>query len=286
MEIRNGEILVAPRTIFWVEMPEVIGEHDRVELLKNDIFIIRHSGDIKELVKLKEKTGKYSAFFYNLDGILNKNHIKHQTSYDFLRKVAKLIKSITPERAFVHTTIIDNRITELFRNEGIIYIEKNLYDKKVALQSMATLIQPFFNHENGKERSSVRLDLSASKYKVVMSKITDPTVSSEGCLKDLSVNGMLLLLHNKEDVAKYGIRNVIELKLHINNSILKISNAIVTRLVEETGEVGISYNINDGRMIREDYASYLTSLIYNWLKEVVKENGQLKSDNEELLKSS
>ena len=61
MEYQHGEILVSPKTIYWVEMPESIGDHERIELLKKDISSgSRNSGfNSDEFVKRCKNAGLF-----------------------------------------------------------------------------------------------------------------------------------------------------------------------------------------------------------------------------------
>ena len=41
-------------------------------------------------------------------------------------------------------------------------------------------------------------------------------------------------------------------------------------------EVGITYDINNNNMVRKDYSSYLTGMIFGWIKDIIKEHGAIK----------
>ncbi|MCK4798753.1 MAG: hypothetical protein KAT05_15355 [Spirochaetes bacterium] len=277
MEYQKGEIHISPKTIFWVEMPDNIKDHDKIELLKKDILLVKCSGVIQELVKLREKNSKSSAFFYNLDQILHENHIKNSEAFNFLHKIVQFIKTLSPEKTLVHTTIIDKKISELFRDEGIIYVEKNLNDKKIAESTILALIHPLFSEHNKVKRSFLRLNLLPMKYKVAISNISRGSPVIKGCLKDLSLNGMGIVLNDKNELNFFSLKNLIEIKIFIRDSILTISKAFITRVDDEKIEIGVNYDISDNSMVREDYATYLTGLIYNWIKELLEKYGHIDS---------
>lgn len=279
MEYQHGEILVSPKTIYWIEMPESIGDHERIELLKKDILLTYQSGCISELQKLSSLNGEYSGFLYNLDGMLIVNHIDPNNAYEFFKKLAKIIKALTPRNCFVHTTIIDERITKLFKDEGIAYIEKSLYDNKIAMSTIMTLTKHIFDKEGQVHRSFVRLNLQPNKYKVAITNLNNGGQVIDGILKDISLNGMGLVLLNADDLQFIKLKEVLEIRIYLPKMILKVSKAIVTRVNNDKLEVGTNYNINDNTMIREDYASHLTSLIFSWLKGILNEYGSVKSSD-------
>ena len=57
---------------------------------------------------------------------------------------------------------------------------------------------------------------------------------------------------------------------------VKVSKAIIARLDISKTEVGVTYDINNNDMIEKENAFYLTNMIYNWLKEIIKEHGNIK----------
>jgi hypothetical protein len=275
MDTTRGEILISPKTIYWIQTPVTIGEHDRIELLKRDILIINYNGDVQDIVKLKDVDNKYSAFFFNLDGILSRNHIKGEEVYSFTKKIGKFIGSFFQKRSLVYTTILDKNLAEVFKANNVYFVEKNLNDKKIAITTIFSLIHPFFAEDGKVQRSFLRLNLFPMKYKFVLVNLTKGNAVIEGIIKDLSLNGMGLVFANNDDLKNIAVKDVVEVKLFIKNSIIKINRAIVTRHEADKLEFGVNYNINDTKMVREDYASYLTGLIYNWIKEIIKEHGTL-----------
>jgi hypothetical protein len=40
-------------------------------------------------------------------------------------------------------------------------------------------------------------------------------------------------------------------------------------------EVGISYDITDKVMIKEETSNYLTKIVYSWIKEIIDKHGKL-----------
>lgn len=278
MEYSKGEVIISPKIIYWIQTPVTLGENEKIELLKKDVLLINFDSNIRDLVKLKEKDNSYSGYLFNLDGILQRNHIKLNAVYPFIEKLAKFINAFMKKRSLIYTTILDKKIGEVFKKFDLIFLEKNLNDKKIAITAIFNLIPSFFTENNKVERSFLRLNLFPMRYKVTITNLKRNKTMLNGIIKDLSLNGMGLIIIDENKIDEISLKDILEVKASIKNSIIKISKAIVTRVDQKKFEVGIMYNINDKNMIREDYASFLTGIIYNWIKEIIKEFGELKID--------
>lgn len=286
MIYENGEIDIAPKIIFWIEMPEIIGEHERIELLKRDILVVEQSGAIDDIYSLKKSNSRYTAYFYNLEGILQKNNVPPEEYYVISTNIATFIKNFVPEKSLVHSSVIDDKISNMFRDQGINYMEKNLSDRRHAFLTAISMIKPFFAEKSKIQRSSLRLNLAPVKYKVeIMNLERTEMPIIYGYLRDLSLTGMSFTLQVKNDLNFLKLKDKILIKLFLPQTILKINIAIITRLDEKNQLVGAIYNITDGHMIREDYANKLISMIYNWLKGIIEKFGRIDTDNESELLS-
>ena len=78
------------------------------------------------------------------------------------------MKKFNFQNNLIHTTQIDNKLSRLFKENGIIYLEKNFNDKRIALSIISALINPFFSNNLKVQRSFVRLNLAPMKYKISM----------------------------------------------------------------------------------------------------------------------
>ena len=260
MQFKNGEILVSPKTIYWFDMPIAITDHEKIELLKKDILLIDYRDDLNTIITFKDKVKEIAAFFYNFDNIISKKKLVDENKYTFSEKLIQLIKEFNFQNNLIHTTQIDMKLSQLFKENGIIYLEKNFNDKRIALSVISALITPFFSNNLKIRRSFLRLNLAPMKYKVL--------------IQDKKNNN---IIENPDDFDNINLKDLINLRLSIKQSIIKISNAIVSRKNEESKEIGITYDITSTKMIREDYATYLTGLIYNWLKELINKYGVINT---------
>jgi len=277
LQIKNGEIVISPNTIYWVQMPVIISDDDKIELLKRDILLINCDYGIDDLSKLKQADSKIAAFFINLDGLILKNRVKPEHIITFCDKIAAFVESFQPAKTVIHTYTIDSNICNIFRSKGLIYIEKNIGDKSSVVSTITHLIKPIFSDENRIQRAYLRVNMYPEvKFKVEISDVTQRTPAQICFLKDLSLNGVGLLFSDKSDIAYIGLKDVLSIKIFADRSILTIPQAVVTRKDEEKIEIGVNYNLNDRQMIKEDTANYLVKHVYNWLKDVVKNYGKLE----------
>ena len=276
MEYTYGEIVISPKTIYWIETPFVLSENDKIELLKKDILLLNYSGLTHDIVKLKEIDNKFFGYFFNFDGILKRNNIKHNSIYSHASKIAQFISKYFKRRCLVYTKILDKKLVEIFKNHGVAFIEKNLNDKKIAISIILKLIRPFFAENNRIERSFLRLNLFPMKYSIVLTNFTRRNLMATGILKDLSLNGMGIMIIEEDKIKQFCLKDIVEVKISIKNKAIIITKAIIARLDITKFEIGITYDINNDDMIRKDYSSYLTGMIYGWIKELIKEHGAIK----------
>jgi hypothetical protein len=274
-----GEIKIAPKIIYFVELPSTFGEEEKLDLLKRDILVVEKDGNIDTLPSLFKNNTKNTAFFYNLENILLKNRVKKEELYTFAANMAMFIKNYMPDKSVVHTSFIDDNISFIFRSEGIPYIEKSLTDKKVIYNTILSCVKPLFIENQKMLRSSLRLNLIQNKFRAEIINLTDKLYSPvEGYIKDLSLNGIGLILKNKEEIRLFKLKDNLQIKLYLNRSIIKIDLSIATRIFSDHGEIGVSFNITDDHMIRDEYANRLTSIIYSWMKNVIEKSNNINTD--------
>jgi hypothetical protein len=283
MKYTNGEVLLSPNTIYWVQAPTTIGEIEKIDLLKKDVFIVDCRYNLNNISKLKEKKDESSAFFFNIDAIIKKSYLKIESATSVYRDLAQFISNVCREKSIVHTNIIDEKISSIFREQGLFYLEKNFYDRTTAVSTVSNLIKPLFVFNNRVPRPHLRIRLYPEiKYKVefVDKNVLTESKPIQGILKDLSLNGMGIVLNDKENIKKLKLKNIIQIKINAINSILKIPMAYITRIDIENGEFGINYDINNNQMVNEDSSNYILKMIYNWMKEIIDKYGKIIDDDE------
>lgn len=256
-----------PKIINWVEMPGLLGEDEHIEFLKRDILIKKTSGKLDELKNIsKNNDGEY-AFFYNLDRIMTINNIHHNDFKDFAKELIDTVKSNGDTKSVVHTNIINPYISNLFRREGIPYLEKNLEDRMTAFNITLNLIKPLFMHNNSMIRSYIRIDTSSMKYKAEIRRLDNYKIYANGIIKDISMNGFCLVLGDKNHLNYFSLKDTVSMKLSIGHYMIKLNLALVTRIDGEKNQIAVNFNINDSKMIGVLDADYLTKIILKSLKD-------------------
>ena len=283
MQYSDGEISISPKVVYWIGIPSKLERNEHLDLLKNDVLIIEHDGSSDSLCRLKDSNSKYTAYFYNLDDLLFNNKIKKEDIHTFSLNVATFIENLIPERSLVHTSLIDNSIGNLFRNYGISFLEKNLKDKRIAYITLNKIIHPFFVEKGRLERSALRLIVLPMNYKIEVKNLSNSTNSVIiGYIKDFSLNGLCFRLNSKKDLFNLNLKNKLKLRLFIKRNVIDIDIAWIIRIDSDHGDIGVSFNIKDERMIKVDHANCLTSLIYDWLMDIIKKHGKIDASGNNL----
>ncbi|OHD36089.1 MAG: hypothetical protein A2355_09655 [Spirochaetes bacterium RIFOXYB1_FULL_32_8] len=273
MTFQDGEITISPYTLYWVQMPSLIGEYDRIEMLKRNVFIIECQYSLEDYGKLIEKREESSAFFFNLDKILL--NVKRGSEYVIAEKIALFISRFSQDKSVVHTKLLDNKMREIFQNEGIIYLEKNFNDKEGSAAILLNLLKPLFSNGNITRRTDIRLLLFPNvKFKVDV-YYADQREAKSGYLKDISMGGVGVKFDSKEDLNHFSLKDQVMMRLITHNSIYKIPLAIVTRKTPAVNEVGVSFNIVDTNMIKEETANFIVKIIYQWIKDAILTYGKI-----------
>src|SRR4030042_4377552 len=99
----NGEIKISPKIIYWVEIPSIIGDYEKFELLKQDIFLVEYTGEISQITELVKTTTKFTAYFFNLDKIIEFNEVDDDYTNNFIVYLAEFISQISPDKSLIHT---------------------------------------------------------------------------------------------------------------------------------------------------------------------------------------
>lgn len=273
MVFQNGEITISPYTLYWIQMPAIIGEADRIEMLKRNIFVIECQYGLEEYDKLIGKKDEYSSFFFNLDKILQ--GVKKGAEYQVGEKLAQFISKFEPDKSVIHTTLLDDRMRQIFQMEGLIYLEKNFNDKEGSVSMIMNLLKPLFSNENRIRRTDIRLELYPSiKYKTEV-LIDNGAKVRIGYLKDISMSGVGIKFGTDDDLDYFSLKDQITLRVITHNSIFKVPLAVVTRKALDVKEIGVSFNITDTNMIREETANFIVKIIYKWVKDVILTHGKI-----------
>ncbi|MCK4796845.1 MAG: PilZ domain-containing protein, partial [Spirochaetes bacterium] len=223
---------------------------------------------------LKNNNNEFAAYFYNLDDIILKNQNKYKDAYEISIKIGQSIKNYATMRSIVHTNVINNKIALLFKNQNILYIEKTfIKGKKDIIHNIITLYYSLFDNTNRPLRSFLRINLFPQRlHKIEIINLSNNNYSTNGYLKDMSLNGVGCILFDKKDLDFFKIKDEIQIKLFMPKCIIKILSASVARIKTDEKEllIGAFFNINDKKIIKKNSANNLTKIVYDYIKEIMR----------------
>ena len=279
MKLDNGEVFVSPKVIYWTEMPNTIGEEEYLELFKNDILLVKESSDYDNLEQLKNKFTKYSAFVFNLDKIIQSRAIKGIDATSAVNNILQFIIDFAPYKSLVHTTVIDEKIANTVKSFGVPYVEKNLNDRITAVTFLNKIVFPFFSEQGKIIRSSVRQHLYPCKIKVQLIRTADKSYTIDAVLKDLSLNGMGLVIPETYDMGLFELKDLVKLKVFMRPSHFNVTMAAVTRINKKKSEIGLKFDIHDHKMMQPVDADILSKSMYRWMKEIIRTYGKIECNS-------
>ncbi|MCG8568871.1 MAG: hypothetical protein MJB14_01905 [Spirochaetes bacterium] len=266
---RTGEIENPPNMIYWAEMPNVIGEEENLELLKNDIFLIRYNlNNPDDLEKLSKLDSENSAYFFNLDKIIRFQSLSRTSNTCYLNNLLQCISNFKPHQSLIHTTLIDDKLANTIKSFGIPYIEKNLQNRKQALTTVTNLIKPFFSDKGQVKKAKIRMNFKGLEVKCKLIRKAENERVHNAYLRDLSLNGASMLLDSDLNFEFFNLKDIVKVELYLKPHIIIIHQGFVCQLDRETRTAKICFNVNDNRMVHPNEGDKICRLFYKWLKEI------------------
>ena len=268
----DGEIIISPKQVHWFYMPASVGEEEMINFLKIDFLIISENKKIDEIEEILKNKNDKSVYIFNLDKLFFINGIQENKYIETVQKIANYITINNVRKVtIVHTTIIDPKIESIFKKIEVVYIEKTYEGRIVTImEDFPTLINNLLS--DGKQnRAFIRINLYPKIfYKAQIVKCVDRDgKSTQGLLKDISMNGIALVFQTKEDIEQFNLKDEVKVQLHFYGALVKIDVAIITRKDGEKFELAMNYDLKNEKMISEKSASFLMTMIYKWLKDVI-----------------
>ena len=124
----------------------------------------------------------------------------------------------------------------------------------------------------------MRIDLLAMKYRVEISVFNNYSIQSTGVIKDVSLNGVGIILNKQHELNFFPLREKVALKFYLGSFYIKINLAIVTRIDEKNNMVGLNFNLTDKNMVNDLDADKFSHVIYKFVHEKLvdleKENSE------------
>ena len=261
MQITAGEIFIAPKLVYWVEMPKTLGQNLVLELLKRDILVLECP-----LPEVEKKKNDQASFLYNLDGIIQKTRSSDAANIATL--VRESIQKQASHLAMVHTQMINSALKQKFGELKITYIERNLSDEFKAIDVLPRVVPVLFSKLFKNARSYLRMHLHP-QHKIRAEIFLQGKKISDMLLKDLSINGIGILSDTKASFERISVKDFISIKLYFARNIVIINNALVSRKDNENQVLGVSYDINDKRILSKEDSDVLIAIIHKWLKQLL-----------------
>ncbi len=277
MSAAHRQISVIPKIISWFGMPSHIGEQEKFELLKRDIFL--HDARFEQLPGLWAINSRFTAYAFNLDRILEFLPFPRLSGVMVLaRRLIQFISGFCPHNALVHTRILNKDIRYLFEESGISLYQENLEYKPKALSLLHNHLLPILTIENRPVRKFIRVGFEKTHdYRVTLKLDTDGYEEQiSGILKDLSLNGAGITLNDHRALRRLPLRTPVKAAIRHAQTHFQIATAFVTRRDENSREVGINFNIQDESFIARHDAIVLSRIIYGSLQEFT--SGKIKTN--------
>jgi len=262
-----GAVKIMPRTIYWYQMPINFKDKDRIELLQKDIWIV--PSDLETTSSTQED--KDAIFLLNLDDLFKSAKQGDLNLYKLGNQYIEKLQNKEPIKIVAHTTHLDNQLKNIFQEKSIVYLEKNLHNQKLAIQSISTIVNLLYEKTGRSNRAYLRMELAAdSGVQVEISTKKDfiqSVLLAE--VRDISMNGMLLSFSNQSDIEKLEIKGFIGMQLQIGKELVKFKSALIVRIDPEKLEAGIFFDPTNEKMLSEDQSSHYSTLLYHWISEMM-----------------
>ncbi|MCS6984074.1 MAG: hypothetical protein NZM25_02960 [Leptospiraceae bacterium] len=261
------QILVHPKTIYWVDMPDVLLPHDRIELLKHDVMI-------KSVISEKLSTlprDPEAGYVFNLDRYIQKNRTgKLPSEIALAQRLLGIIQSnLVPARSLVHTTYIDPSLQQMYRQAGVLLLEKNIDSKKNIVPLVGKFVEYLFRNDARLKRDFVRIKIPAEwKSPIRITNLRTSVPGIRGVVMDISLNGVGVRFDKAESIGLFQLKDPARLDFYIEERHFVITLAFVARLHTATQEGGFIFNIRNPNMISDEHATNYSSMIYEFLKSV------------------
>jgi hypothetical protein len=274
-ESTDSDSITTPRIIYWTGPPPQLTREHIIDVLKSDLLIIPCDPHLTSFHLLKKKAHQRTIFFFNLDFIIEKNNIKKEHVNTLTLHLNTFLTNLAPIKSLVYSQEDRDFFHTLF-TPPVLALQKNPFPGKDSLvDTIHTLADTLFLKQADKDkyvRSSYRLFLLPLKYTVKAGIQTGKKVRYiNGYMKDLSLNGVSLLLKNPglTDIMQQGTN--LSLQLYLYTTIVRIHSCTITRVDPAHGEIGVWYDVHNHSHISESDGDTLSSLMYSWMQQVIRQ---------------
>jgi hypothetical protein len=271
----DGEIRVSPKLVYWIENPSTIDESVRIELLKQDVLIVTFDGDFQKLPELIKISDKYTCFLFNMDKIFSRNRVGQENRPNFIQNFSQLVQRLGCERCLVHTTSSDPVLQSMFASAGITFKETHFLDKSRVINDILTMTHSMLTISSTINRTCLRIDLTSVLYNVELTLLEGSGLTYRGHCKDISLNGLAVQIEGCKSIDELTLKSIVSVRLALPAKTVNIKKAFVTRITDNSCEIGINYDIRNEGVIPVDDANMVTRIIHNWIQGIIKTHGHM-----------
>jgi hypothetical protein len=280
MVLNGSEVLFTPKFLYWFGNSELLNDDVKIEFLKNDFFIKNYVSNIDELANLVKSNNEFNFYIFDLDKLIIRNNRDFRFDITLVVKLIKLLKEHELIKYLIFTKITDDEITGLFRANGIkLTNDKNFIDKANFADKALSVIKPHFLNQIRLFRAYIRLTLYPQRMHRIEINTINGTLITEGYLKDISLNGIGIILFDEKSFSQFNINDKVEIKIFMPRKIIHVKESSIARLESKELLLGLNFDLNDNKVIRKSHSTYLTSIIYDWIKVVLNNSDASKNLN-------
>ncbi|MBN2531732.1 MAG: PilZ domain-containing protein [Spirochaetales bacterium] len=273
MRFADGEIITTPKIIYWIGLPPHLTQEDILDVLKNDLLIIPCDAHLTSFHNLKKTAHKRTVFFFNIDYIIKENSIKRKHIKPFAGHLSEFLAALAPAKSFIYGMKNRDLLQSIFNLKNISLHTDSFSEKHVLVDSIHNTSDTLFMKHPEKEitiREAYRLFLLPLKYKIKI-RIGEQEQLLNSYINDLSLNGINFILTNPDTTGKIQLNTELTLHLYLYKTIIRINSSFVSRINPDRVEIGVRYDINDRKTISEDHGNILSTLMYEWFKQAVRQ---------------
>ncbi len=260
-----GQIEAMPRTVHWIEMPANFKDKDRTELIAHDIWV--EPVRIQELLSIPDKN---LIIFVNLDYVIfTKSAQQTGDALQNARSLLNKLRQLSILHIVVHTTHLNEQLKQFFKKEGISYLEVNLFNQKVAISSIQKIVNLLYEKMGRARRAHLRIKIpEQASLEVLMTLPNEHLI--RGYLRDISMNGICLYINEQEKLDLIPLKGFVKLQFNLSTIQVKIDMGIVARIDRETSETGLYFDLENPKMIKEEFAEHFKALLYQWIRDMLE----------------
>ena len=266
------KIAFSPRKIFWFGIPSIITNDIKTELLKKDILLISNNEKLKNIKNTIKVKRDHTIYIFDIDRIIFENKVIKKNKCKMIREIIEMIEDYVPEKSFIYTKTKDCKIDFYCNKAKIRHKISNIFtNKENILSDIILYILPIFKNEKKQHRDFLRLVFFPYiLYEIELIPKSNDSTTIKGYLKDLSYNGISIILFDDNIFSLFDIGSKINLKIFFpDNKKIKINDATVIRKLPMEKLVCLNYDISNKETITKENFKKLSDIIFQYINNFI-----------------